>query len=942
MKLETSRKDNLSLNAEIIFGRVNPETVLSKLNKLTYILEDILNSDMYCKISQYHMPAFTEDENRMRYQELSKMANNDGADVFSVLWHLGDQVLVEKDGELLCKMPYLLYWNSITSKIGQDIVTCAWMAHRDSFAGRNRSHECAFAWKPILSTDDSALNTVLNKGLAENHYHLNGSTQSFMLNWVYLMNYPKKTDELYADSYFGKDFMSPRTVYLSNEILDTPGELIRIGAILRFELFKWACTNHDNGETTIRDDNKKNTLLSDYLLTGSIYDLNNYLEAFRNEYGIRWAKRKGQMVSLDYTISNEIYRVPEDSSFRLLTGERALLYNCFYLCYNNKMPSIIKGKFYAYLLIKSFLWREIVMANRQIGFATFERYQDRKDTLFDKDEAYSKEAYILSAVSSMAKSNVRSLEMRIVPKSKPDKLVKQVETTNKVIKDWIQEKRVRGSFFYTLHFPKGKEERDKAIDSEKNGNTSQYDPYIITKLGQVRNFETRRQTKDRALAIDKVLERNDICREYIRGIDACASELYCRPEVFATDFRFLRDRHRMTNRNNRLFASESQEKELGVTYHVGEDFMDICDGLRAVDEAIDFLNLGNGDRIGHGTVLGIDCQKYYKKKNFEITMDKQRLLDDLVWMYYKASELGVEYPSFARTEIKSKAYQLLNYIYKDASRKEQEDVPFRKYYLSMKLRGDHPELYESGKYRFKRNKDSKASERDVYLLHCSPYDYYKTSMTDPSDGIFCDNLDDFRFDENIASLYYRYHYDALAKKKGMEAEAYNIEEWYVDLIGKIQVQMRKRVAAKGITVECNPTSNYLISPIDRYDEHHIWKLDCSGLQFLDKENKCQVSVCINTDDIGVFATSLENEYALLFAAERERRKVKEKCDDCQDIYEYLDRIRENGFRVSFGEQMDCFEDILNLDQNQIRRLIKWMEKKENLLNIINDKDQSLN
>ena len=70
---------------------------------------------------------------------------------------------------------------------------------------------------------------------------------------------------------------------------------------------------------------------------------------------------------------------------------------------------------------------------------------------------------------------------------------------------------------------------------------------------------------------------------------------------------------------------------------------------------------------------------------------------------------------------------------------------------------------------------------------------------------------------------------------------------------------------------------------------------------------------------------------MLFVAERERRKVKEKCDDCQDIYEYLDRIRENGFRGSFGDYKDCHGEMLDYEENQKKRILKWMKKKEELL-----------
>lgn len=51
-----------------------------------------------------------------------------------------------------------------------------------------------------------------------------------------------------------------------------------------------------------------------------------------------------------------------------------------------------------------------------------------------------------------------------------------------------------------------------------------------------------------------------------------------------------------------------------MTYHVGEEWKDVADGLRAIDEAILFLNMGNGDRLGHATVLGIDIEDWYQKK----------------------------------------------------------------------------------------------------------------------------------------------------------------------------------------------------------------------------------------------------------------------------------------------------------------------------------------
>lgn len=88
-------------------------------------------------------------------------------------------------------------------------------------------------------------------------------------------------------------------------------------------------------------------------------------------------------------------------------------------------------------------------------------------------------------------------------------------------------------------------------------------------------------------------------RGRIRGIDAANSEILARPEVFAQAFRFLR---------NELRTDTQYPNNLGMTYHVGEDFLDAVDGLRAVDEVLTFMGFHNGDRLGHAIVLGIDVK----------------------------------------------------------------------------------------------------------------------------------------------------------------------------------------------------------------------------------------------------------------------------------------------------------------------------------------------
>ena len=104
------------------------------------------------------------------------------------------------------------------------------------------------------------------------------------------------------------------------------------------------------------------------------------------------------------------------------------------------------------------------------------------------------------------------------------------------------------------------------------------------------------------------------------------SELFCRPEVFA-----------------QAFARLSSFK-IGFTFHVGEDFYDIADGLRAIDEAILFLNLKRGDRLGHCLALGIQPQIYYSEHDYHLAIPYQVLIDDMVWLKMKSMEWNVAIP----------------------------------------------------------------------------------------------------------------------------------------------------------------------------------------------------------------------------------------------------------------------------------------------------------
>lgn len=105
-----------------------------------------------------------------------------------------------------------------------------------------------------------------------------------------------------------------------------------------------------------------------------------------------------------------------------------------------------------------------------------------------------------------------------------------------------------------------------------------------------------------------------------------------------------------------------------------------------------------------------------------------------------------------------------------------------------------------------------------------------------------------------------------------------------------------------IGIECNPTSNFLIGTIDKYEKHPIIEFFNLGLE-TDPElikNCSQLFVSINTDDQGIFGTSLENEYALMaIALEKAKDEDGIKKYNPTMIYDWLDKIRKMGIEQSF-------------------------------------------
>ena len=148
------------------------------------------------------------------------------------------------------------------------------------------------------------------------------------------------------------------------------------------------------------------------------------------------------------------------------------------------------------------------------------------------------------------------------------------------------------------------------------------------------------------------------------------------------------------------------------------------------------------------------------------------------------------------------------------------------------------------------------------------------------------------------NLYFAYHYDKKVREAGNEITEFKVDERYAELIYKLQNKMIQKLVQEGIGIETNPSSNYLIGTIQKYDEHPILRFNSRKLR--DMERNTSLNVSINTDDQGVFDTMLENEYALMALALKKAKDDKHQpLYDVEDIYEWIDYVRKMGIEQVF-------------------------------------------
>lgn len=918
--------DNLRQVIKTLFVEANAEDILQQNRKKDSkkgFASDV-SSDWMIDVLDHNSRGYTRDEVRYLQQVtndswlLAPQSSVGGMQdkrksVFYSLLHFTDKVLTDEDDEPICRFSQLLRWRELSYLMGEDLFTLAYLANKDIRIGRKRNY---FSWRAIINNDNKPLREILARGTSELHFHLWGSAFVNEINWISLMNDVTGRKDQFAKL---KSPKAPDTIYGFGGNVPLPlHERCLKAAALRVYLFQEVydikfykenkekdkdhkldqIKDNDSSEETIVEETKHD---SDSWLSELIYSktkseaalfreqLQGRINCLRYEFGYRLEDD-----ILDYALSQKLAEGDEVNSHRaklILIGERKFIYDALWKCYSDSDKSKsfstdpdFETFLYAYLIIKNDFRKEIVQVNDRIGFANFADYQGRKGDFVKANTIYKKIAGPSAILATMFDQSIKYLEARMSPDKNINKLKSSIRDSDSQVnspvflktpkwkqcqvclkkceKCFVDCNELPLDYYYILHFNKSKEK--------------DYRRYALDFLSKnPRSFRLREDVKAKAETIKMLYNNDTYIRSRIVGVDAANSEIGCRPEVFAQAFRFLGQHIHL---NHEEYFLDSHFTSIGITYHAGEDYLDIVDGLRAIDETVLFLNYEPGDRIGHALALGIDAIDYYRLKNYTLVMPKHDYIDNLAWLLMKIKIYNVGLSSKVIDNLTSEFMLVYKDIYQESA------VDLDTYYQAWLLRGDDPMNYFDYK-----NTDIEYKEAFSFWEECGMNKYIP-------------EMEVARKNQEVRYIVHKYHFDANAKLRGQECAEFDVIDGYDRLVATVQHKMRHELAGKHIAIECNPTSNQVIGTYKRYANHPILAFNNHRLHHdpAKMADNPQLSVSLNTDDQGVFSTYLENEYALMaIALEKEKDENGNRKYTSMSINNYLDHIRELGNEQRF-------------------------------------------
>ncbi len=527
--------------------------------------------------------------------------------------------------------------------------------------------------------------------------------------------------------------------------------------------------------------------------------------------------------------------------------------------------------FFRYLVYHTHHWQQATQSGKTTGLRQFNRFFDAHQRKLRERTSLTEHGLILERLSRT--QSLKVVEGRVSP---PERGAIDLVP-------WVlgyADCRQRGQlhkFGLVIHFKK--QEADP-----REGRRY----YRSQRHGQI-----RRQTRAHAFQLYRLLRTPHPVVPFVVGIDAASLELSTPPEVFAPAFRFLREfpielrRDPLLARFPHFAAIQAlvADRQLGMTYHVGEDFRHLLSGLRAIHEVIEFLRPRPGDRLGHAIALALAPDTWAAQISYQALVPKLEWLDDLVWLHHL---LGPGHDLIGDLEVEDTIQRLSREIY-CARRPESPRCE-----VVSDLHLPPPTLYDA--WRLRQLDPNSIDVHDLgaghgAIIRRSHHGDQELRWARVQSRVLADvnrhvgSNDAFR----LLGLYW---YNLAVRATGDEIEPVDMQDqwklWH-QVCQEAQTKVQEMVQKRQLVVEVNPTINRVVGPMGRLADHHVFRMT------LDEENRLRpgIRVTVNTDDPGVVGTSLMHEYYLLG-----EHLLKNDVPETQ-VEQWLEWLRKNGTDFSF-------------------------------------------
>lgn len=775
--------DLLSVGLRTIFYDIDITEVISDLRKGEHAYFD----NHFSKLSVLHEHNFTLTElNSLRDYVKQKVGASDKypwSAFFRLIPDFCEECLTIVADNPVVKYEQLYRWRDLSMLLGEEVLVAAYLGNHFKNSG---VANLTFDWPNILYHNNSAINQAMADGVTDIHAHLMASADVFELTWLDLMHNILNRDYSLLFAY-----NEPLIRLTENEALHIPiARLIQIAAYLRVNLYDELENKKSKGALfRLHSLYKKKDKWTETLKSTQSKIVN-----LLRESALKYKNGYIDYCSKNYSGSPAIYA--------LHYGERALLYRFFRGFYEgNPIETKLADYVFLYIIIKCRIRREFVQNNLPNGFENFKRFQCRKD----KFANIYKVLYTHYAIQSSFRIDVNDgLETRIAPgENGKQKVVIPIPDENFKGSLWEDDRQHptyenidRTSLTFVVHLLKKQELRINPKDT----------PPAVSRFG-FRHVYRKQIDAIIEQAKNRMKAQNASCIYDIVGIDAAGNELFCPPSVFGHVYRYAKERGLK-----------------GLTYHVGEDFFDLTDGLMNIYHAIVFLGLQEKNRIGHAIALGVNPHVYYASRGYQIIASRQKMLDLLVWVLGFCDSHTIEIPASFRECLRHKAEECYGVIgYPD-------NFDHMLYYRSQLLRSD-----------------------DIWCPDEGGSKWIATKLCMDSVCV------DARAHERAETLNNLYNINRDIILNGQDVETFTFPADIADIIQIVQMELMNTIRLKNLVIESCPTSNLRIGPIRSYDESPLLTFHERGLY-----------VTANTDDKGIFSTSEPLELSMVAACKRSK------------------------------------------------------------------------